>query len=1164
VKRPCDWRERERGRDPRHSCIVQAPAGSGKTELLTQRMLGLLARVEQPEEVVAITFTRKAAAEMRHRLVSCLQAAADKPHSDGLPMHQGITRELALEVLRNNAGREWNLLEYPSRLRIRTIDGLCGELARQLPVLSGLGGDHRVAADAESLYRIAATRTLAVIEDDKDELQADVLRILDRYDNQYDTLVDLLTGMLGQREQWLGHLLDAREGGGFQRHELEQSLRQLVEAQLETARRETPDSLLRELPGHFRQALSHAPADTEALKAMLCASGGEDTETLELPTSADDLPHWVTMINRLLVANGKSWRKTVSARDGFPPQAGAPPAEKALRKKHKEEFLAILHRFRDDDSLREQFNIVRSLPRPGYEDEAWESLQSLMRILLRAATEWNVLSAQTGELDFAEIAGRAIESLGAEDSPSDLALRLDYRIQHLLVDEFQDTSNSQIMLLNRLTAGWSVGDGRTLFLVGDPMQSIYRFRKAEVSLFIRAWEGRLFEHLELQKLRLEVNFRSTRPVVNWVNQHFPRVMPDRADAIMDAVSYSRSVVMPDVADHGSVLTRISPRRDDQREAWQVVEIIEQCDEKERVAVLVRSRSHAAEILALLDRLKESRPRLRYQAIDFKPLASNPQIQDLVSLTLALQQAADRLAWLAVLRAPWAGLDLADLDQLTAAGNNDIILDAIAAAAIPGAVQNDKSRHGAKAAPSRLSEQGLLRLGRIGPILLRAVAQCGRRSIRSLVEDTWLRLGGPACVENASELDDAATFFSLLESLESENQAVDRDTLNQRMKNLHAEPDSNASGKVQILTIYGAKGLQFDTVILPGLNRPTAGDKSKLLHWFEMAGQDRIVMSPMRNETDKQNQRHRADLIQFIANIEKKRQSYEDGRLLYVAATRAKHRLYLLASIEPKAKGEIEARKTTLLGQLWPAISAEQIPLIRQADAAQPSRDSEDPATETLPLPQVYRRLDANWRLPDPPPPVRPGMEGDDAGFSPAVDAIEFRWAGEDARLTGNLVHRLLQLIGEEGPAAWQAAGGFTATEKWCRRQLASHGVRGGKAGRIISRVSRAVENCLASQRGRWILHAHEQSRSEYAIAVSRNGRPDLMVLDRTFVDKGIRWIIDYKTSVHAGGELNEFLDNEAKRYREQMRRYARAMALREPLPIRTALYFPLLDRFVEL
>ena len=121
---------------------------------------------------------------------------------------------------------------------------------------------------------------------------------------------------------------------------------------------------------------------------------------------------------------------------------------------------------------------------------------------------------------------------------------MDYRIQHLLVDEFQDTSASQIHLLNNSPPVWSDGDGRTLFLVGDPMQSIYRFRKAEVSLFIEAWQGHLFDHIQLIPLQLTVNFRSNRPVVDWVNRTFPLVMPLQSDPVLGAVSYSEPAPNP--------------------------------------------------------------------------------------------------------------------------------------------------------------------------------------------------------------------------------------------------------------------------------------------------------------------------------------------------------------------------------------------------------------------------------------------------------------------------------------------------------------------------------------------------------------------------------------------------------------------------------------------
>jgi len=1156
MNRPTDWQQREKALDLQHSCIVQAPAGSGKTELLTQRLMALLARVENPEEVVAITFTRKAAAEMSHRLVSRLQAAARQKmglhENEDLQPHEKVSRELALAVLDNDTAQGWDLLEQPSRLRIRTIDSLCSELARQLPVLSGLGGGQQIAAAANALYRRAADRTMAAIEENNDPLKNDITRVLDRYDNQYDRLVDLLTGMLASREQWMTHLLGASRGDGFDRQGMETALHYLIQSQLEIAREATPESLLRELPRFYHYAIGNGADNSDALRALLDTCGGAECDYLDLPASADALDHWKTMIASLLTGKGDMRKAAPNANGGFPAPSSAKGDDKARFAAFKDDFKAMLDMHSGNETLRNIYKIVSGLPNPGYEDEAWESLESLMRILLRAAGNWKLVMAESGEVDFSEIAHRAIESLGFEGAPSDLALRMDYRIQHLLVDEFQDTSFTQIRLLKQLTTGWSDGDGRSLFLVGDPMQSIYRFRKAEVSLFIEAWDGHLFDHIQLIPLQLKVNFRSTKPIVDWVNRTFPLVMPLKNDPVMGAVSYSQASTKPLVSERGRVDIQILPGPDDEEEARRIVEVIRQCDADESVAILVRSRSHVSAILAALDNLKLEDDRFRYQAIKFTPLAETTLVRDLVSLTLALIQPADRLAWLATLRAPYIGLDLADLDALVVGDAANIIADAISA--------------DSTIANAGLSENGLQRLTRAGPILLQAVNRRGRKPVRSLVESTWIELGGPACVENASELDDAATYFDLLDTLEGENLPVDRDTLELRLQDLYAEPDALANGKLQVLTIHSAKGLQFDTVILPGLNRGTGGDNGKLLHWFELPDQDSIVMSPMRNNAEKEQQKKSGDLIQFIAGVEKQRQGLEDGRLLYVATTRAVHSLYLFAAIKPSANDEIKAVSNTLLGVLWPAIEQQQGPLVKQALEALPGTEEQPPGTEEetetsgIDLPQQHRRLDAGWRLPDAPEAVQ--MANTEALETQSY--IEFSWAGEDARLTGNLVHRLLQLIGDEGLEKWSMGGGIAKHINWCRRVLSAEGVQKEKAKLIVDRATRAIENCLASEQGRWILEAHEDAHCEYAItAVLTGDRPLSLVLDRTFVADGIRWIIDYKTSSHSGGDLEGFLKNETKRYGTQLQRYREALALTETRPIKTALYFPLLDRLVD-
>ena len=130
-----DEPSRRRALDAHQSFIVQAPAGSGKTELLIQRYLSLLATVEQPEQVVAITFTRKAAAEMRARIVEALrEASAEEAPTEP---HRALTHELASTALERDRARGWSLLATPRRMRIDTLDALNAWLAQQLPILSG-------------------------------------------------------------------------------------------------------------------------------------------------------------------------------------------------------------------------------------------------------------------------------------------------------------------------------------------------------------------------------------------------------------------------------------------------------------------------------------------------------------------------------------------------------------------------------------------------------------------------------------------------------------------------------------------------------------------------------------------------------------------------------------------------------------------------------------------------------------------------------------------------------------------------------------------------------------------------------------------------------------------------------------------------------------------
>jgi len=156
---PADQAAREAALDPARSFIVQAPAGSGKTDLLTKRFLRLLATVERPEQILAITFTRKAAAEMRNRILQALQPPAAQAHLD-MQAHEQQLYELAEQVRARDRQKDWQLAAHPARLRIQTIDSLNAELTRQLPLLAQFGAQPQLAERPAELYAEAAQRTV--------------------------------------------------------------------------------------------------------------------------------------------------------------------------------------------------------------------------------------------------------------------------------------------------------------------------------------------------------------------------------------------------------------------------------------------------------------------------------------------------------------------------------------------------------------------------------------------------------------------------------------------------------------------------------------------------------------------------------------------------------------------------------------------------------------------------------------------------------------------------------------------------------------------------------------------------------------------------------------------------------------------------------------------
>ncbi|MEX0914425.1 MAG: UvrD-helicase domain-containing protein, partial [Wenzhouxiangellaceae bacterium] len=897
--------------DPHRSVIVQAPAGSGKTTLLVERYLALLGVVEAPEEILAITFTRKAAAEMRQRVLRFLEPGfeTEEPHEQAAAEK---ARAIADKVER------WNLTANPQRLMIRTIDSFSHYLARTMPVASRLGPVPQPADNTGALYRRAARRVLEALEGDprSSDFRSDLEQLLMWRDHRTQDIEDLLVSLLGKREQWLRAL---GVTGRPDREAFEQVLMSVVVDSLEQARGALDAALATiHTTGDEITHLLRFAADTLAGEGRASDIRKFD-ENGNLPRpDPDDLPQWQALAEAFLTKTG-TWRKSVMITTGFPP--------KTPQKARFEELLSSLA---DNQALAEKLHRARGLPEPRYSDDEWGALESLIRVLERAAGELELVFAEAGQTDFTGLSRAALQGLGDEDSGyTDLRLYLDNRISHILVDEYQDTNWAQYHLLEKLTHGWQPGDGRTLFVVGDPMQSIYRFREAEVGLFMRTRDFGL-AGLELDSLRLDQNFRSKSEIVDWVNDMLGPAFPTDEDIAAGAVAYARSEAGRGPG--GGVETLA--RADGRREAEAIAECVEQAlaehagEPEYKAAIVVRARSHLADILPAL----KARG-IPFRAVKLDPLLARPTVQDLLALARAIRFPADRTALLAVLRSPICGLTLADLHAL--AGDGSDPLDEKALERLPAEVRP--------------------RAERVFSALADARALAGKRSLRDRVEGAWHRLGGPHCLQRpASDAAEAGLFLDTLENAEKRGLIDDWNDFEELLQQAFTEGDApDDSVKLEILTMHGAKGLEWDLVVLPGLNRGAGGNDRELLYWLPFTPEhadEQVLLSPLRAAWQPDN----TALIDLIRSEQKARDEYENQRLLYVAATRARHQLIVSGVLDPQ-RDTIAPAGGSLLEILWPRAGRDFI------DSLESSLETEDTSGTDVETPMPDQSI---WRVPD--------------------------------------------------------------------------------------------------------------------------------------------------------------------------------------------------------
>lgn len=1106
--------------DVGRSFIVQAPAGSGKTELLIQRYLKLLSHVEQPEEVVAITFTRKAAQEMQSRAMAAIRDAlhgvtATEPHEE-------ITLDAARRVLDRDRSREWQLLESPRRMRIQTLDGFNAAIARSLPFSSGLGGAGRIVADdeMEGLYRRAASATLDWLSSEG-ETSEGLERVLAHLDNNTGVYISYLSRMLATRDQWIpitgAGPGDAGNGTAI-RASLERNIAAEVCARLQQVRRLLPS----EQAPRILQAARYATQNLEAQNGLSVLAACE-----ELPASdAAQLEAWRALCNLLLTKSG-SWRKSVNKNDGFPPgDAG-----------EKKQLVSLLQDLASEPGLCETLHSIRQLPDARYTDAQWEILLALFRLLPLAVGELRRLFSEQNVTDHTEVAMAAAAALGSVDEPGEKSLLLDFTIRHLLIDEMQDTSIAQYRFIEQLVSGWERGDGKTLFCVGDPMQSIYRFRNAEVGQFLLAREDGIGA-VALEPLVLRQNFRSGERLVKWFNEVFHRIFPLHDNVSSGAIAYSPSV--PALQGKEPDYCRIYPLADasDEEEAEQTVEVIRRCldaPQDQATAVLVRSR---ARLPLLLSRLREAK--LDYQAIEIDRLTDLPEIIDVLALTRALVHCGDRIAWLGLLRGPLVGLTWKDLHRLVSGQPRATIWELL---------QNgDRLR--------QLSVEAQELLNRFKGTMAPFVTGHATRSLRESVEQAWYALRGPLLLRNREETDNVYRFFDVLEGMDVAGSLCDVAELESRLDQERVSGRDAAGCRLQIMTMHKAKGLQFDHVILYGLGRAAKTDEKSILSWLNLPdgkGGTSMIISPVGARAEAEND----PLHYFVEAAHRAKSRLEQNRLLYVACTRARRSLHLIGHVALNDEGICSPREGTLLHCLWPGVRS-----VFEQTLSSASRTDKNSSALRTPLFGVplLRRLKPDCEIVPPPLPFR-AMHPDKV-----IDElpVSFNWVGTVARHAGTLVHRWLHRISSENLVI--GIEQLDALRPLAHNEALELGVPLRDVDAVCKRALQALRNILEDPKGRWILFG--PGASEMPVTGIWKNRVESIVIDRVRIDaEGIHWIVDYKTSTHEGGDLEAFLLQEGKRYEPQLAKYAELYQrlLTDPdIRVRTALYFPLLQEFREL
>ena len=1052
--------------NPQIAAFVSAHAGSGKTHVLTGRVIRLLLEGVDPQRILCLTYTRAAAAEMKTRIFKRLSEWIDLD-DEGLrqaiyDITGGSLRFDEADSLVRARQLFARALETPGGLKVQTIHAFCERLLKAFPVEAGLPPGFEVLDEKGARELITEARHMVLagtapldpvrLEKLKDDLAALSLRLRE------ETLDELLNELLSHRhrlqpflenetllEDWclvLGDRLGAPE---------EDCAEGLRKRWHESVR------LVRDAIADLIEHLDGFSAKTDgALQEKL-------RELLRLAENADAQACWDFATTLFLTKDG------------------SPRANRSLITKKATEARPDLAEIVFD---------LRTLLHGLVEKERGCVVRDANRALLNAGLAvmetYAALKRRMGVVDYDDLIARTLHLLDpARGDAAWVLYRLDGGIEHVLVDEAQDTSPQQWQIIKRLTEEFCAGRGRyeegsahlprTVFAVGDYKQSIYSFQGAEPEVFkeMEAHYRACFSDagLTFKAVEMSVSFRSAPVILKAVDAVLEHLDPPLIDHGGEGEGHRSAwgdapglveMWLPEVADAqesrnpwvppDSLRVRENARMRLARRMAQTIRrlIAEGVPVREGpksyrpvrygdVLILLRSRSDFME--TIISVLKQSG--IPVAGADRLKLPDYLAVQDMLALLRFLANREDDLSLACVLKSPLLARDDGrpfDDDDLIALSERGRAEEASLWRRLQNAARAGKPYTKAVAQlDAWWTEAGFL-----SPFafLARVLGRDGgrRRFIERLGEEAAEPLDALLDMARAYEMEHGGAPAGFADWLEMAAPEIRRET----------DTDEGRRDEVRVMTVHGAKGLEAPVVFLPDTcDDPFDRRKTKII---------RVPLKPEDLEHQVEipfwvlSSADRNEQANAMFDAWMRRQLSEHHRLLYVAMTRARDRLYIAAAPSQRAKKEDgdlsdEERALKLIERLprdsWYRI-VQQALFSEGANSAHALRDAagqllgwrmaegdmsrsamtadqEQTAEAALPewaLRPVAQPVVQEWLAPS--RALRPaGMEEDAAGAVSEAERVLSPLKAEQKEKArfgrGRIIHRLLELLPEITP-----------------------------------------------------------------------------------------------------------------------------------------------------